>query len=55
MIVFFVLKRHERKDELDGNLDPDRLDPERFGGNATRSGATHNIGWSRGYSLLIPP
>jgi hypothetical protein len=43
MLVFFLLRRHKQKDEFDGNFDPDRLDPERLGGNATRPGAMPHI------------
>lgn len=43
MIVFFLLKRRKQKDDFDGNFDPDRLDPERFGGSAVRPGAMPNI------------
>ena len=43
LIIFFFLKRRKQKDEFDGNFDPDRLDPERFGGSATRPGAMPNI------------
>jgi len=39
MIIFFLLKRRKGGDEeFDGNFDPDRLDPERFGGTATKPG-----------------
>jgi len=43
MIIFFLLRRHKRKDEFDGNFDPDRLDPERLGGNATRPGTMPHV------------
>ena len=43
MIVFFILRRRKQKDEFDGNFDPDRLDPERFGGSATRPGAMPDV------------
>ena len=43
VIAFFLLRRSKRKDEFDGNFDPDRLDPERLGGNATRPGAMPHI------------
>ena len=43
MIVFFLLRRHKRTDEFDGNFDPDRLDPERLGGNATRPGTMPHV------------
>ena len=43
MIIFFILRRRKQKDEFDGNFDPDRLDPERFGGSATRPGAMPDV------------
>ena len=43
MIIFFLLRRHKRKDEFDGNFDPDRLDPERLGGSATRPGTMPHV------------
>lgn len=43
LIIFCLLKRRKRTEDFDGNFDPDRLDPERFGGNATRPGTMPNI------------
>lgn len=43
LIIFFILKRRRNTEDFDGDFDPDRLDPERFGGSATRPGALPNI------------
>ena len=45
LIVFFFLRRRKRKevDDFDGNFDPDSLEPQRFGGSATRPGAMPDI------------
>ena len=38
MLIYYCLKRRKETEAFDGNFDPDRLDPERFGGSATRPG-----------------
>lgn len=43
LVIFFCLKRRKQPEDFDGNFDPDRLDPERFGGSATRPGALPNV------------
>ena len=43
MIIFFILRRRKEGDQFDGNFDPDRLDPERFGGNATKPGSMPDV------------
>ena len=47
MVIFFILRQHKDKDEFDGNFDgnfdPDRLEPEYFGGETTRPGAMPDI------------
>lgn len=43
LIIYYCLKRRKGTDDFDGNFDPDRLDPERFGGSATRPGALPSV------------
>ena len=41
--IFYFLRRRKRDDDFDGDFDPDRLDPARLGGNATRPGMMPDI------------
>lgn len=43
LVIVFILRQHKDKDGFDGNFDPDRLEPEYFGGETTRPGAMPEI------------